>query len=194
MDKNRLEMFSDGVLAIIITIMVLEINGHVGAELSNLRPLLPAFFSYILSFLYVGIYWKNHYHLMQSISKINGPILWSNLHFLFWLSLVPISTKWMGVHSFAKTSISFYGAILFFCSISFYILQKCIIANEGKESRIAAAVGKDTKGKLSFMLYFVAIFCSFYSQWISISIYISVLVIWLARDKKIEKKINSDKK
>ena len=193
MEKYRLEMFSNGVLAIIITIMVLEIDGQVGNAFNDLTSLLPAFFSYLLSFVYVGIYWKNHCHLMQSITKINAQILWANLHFLFWLSLIPISTKWMGVHYFAKTTLTFYGIILFLCSIAFWLLQNAIIANEGKESRIAIAVGKDAKGKISFILYFVAILCSFYSELISVVIYVSVLMIWLVRDKRIEKKINSGK-
>ncbi len=191
MNKQRLEMFSDGVLAIIITIMVLEINGRAGNEFSDLVLLFPSFISYVLSFLYVGIYWKNHYHLMQSISKINGKILWANLHFLFWISLIPISTKWMGVHSFAKTTITFYGIILFLCSVTFWILQSTIIANEGKNSIIAIAVGKDTKGKITLISYFIAIWVSFINQWISIFIYVFVAMIWLIRDNKIERKINN---
>jgi len=191
MNKQRLEMFSDGVLAIIITIMVLEINGHVGNEFSDLIVLFPSFISYILSFTYVGIYWKNHYHLMQSISRINGKILWANLHFLFWISLIPISTKWMGVHNFAKTTITLYGVILFLCSVTFWILQSTIIAHEGKNSIIAMAVGKDTKGKISLISYFIAIWFSFINQWISIFIYVFVAMIWLIRDNKIERRINT---
>ena len=195
MDKIRLEMFSDSVLAIIITIMVLDINGQVGggSEFNDLLALFPEFISYVLSFVYVGIYWKNHYHLMQSISKINGKIIWANLHFLFWLSLIPFSTKWMGAHHFAKTTITLYGIILFLCSITFWILQCTIIANEGKNSLISIAIGKDFKGKITLLLYFMAILFSFFNEWIPIFIYVAVAMIWLIRDKRIEKKINFDK-
>ena len=192
MSKQRLEIFSDGVLAIIITIMVLEINGQMGKEFTDLVLLFPSFVSYILSFIYVGIYWKNHYHLMQSISKINGKILWANLHFLFWISLIPISTKWMGVHDFARTTITFYGIILFLCSVTFWRLQSTIIAHEGRNSIIAIAVGKDTKGKITLISYFMAIWISFVNHWISVFIYVFVLMIWLIRDNKIERRINSD--
>jgi len=192
MNKQRLETFSDGILAIIITIMVLDINGRMGNEFSDLALVFPSFISYILSFVYVGIYWKNHYHLMQSISRINGKILWANLHFLFWISLIPISTKWMGVHNFAKTSITFYGIILFLCSVTFWILQFTIIANEGKNSIIAVAIGKDTKGKVTVISYFIAIWFSFINQWISVFIYVFVALIWLIRDNKIERRINND--
>jgi uncharacterized membrane protein len=191
MNKNRLEMFSDGVLAIIITIMVLEIKVPEGKSFSDLISLFPSFISYGLSFIFVGIYWKNHYHLMQSISKINGTILWANLHFLFWISLIPISTKWMGVHFFAKATMTLYGIILFLCSIHFWILQGAIIANDGKDSLLAKAVGKDRKGKITLILYFIAILFSFLNEWIAGFIYIMVAMIWLKRDKKIERKINS---
>jgi uncharacterized membrane protein len=191
MDKHRLVMFSDGVLAIVITIMILEIKVPMGKNFSDLIPLFPSFISYGLSFIFVGIYWKNHYHLMQSISKINGTILWANLHFLFWLSLIPISTKWMGVHLFAKATMTLYGIILFLCSIHFWILQCVVIASEGNDSLIAQAVGKDRKGKITLILYFIAILFSFFNEWIAGCIYIMVAMIWLKRDKKIEKKINS---
>ncbi|MFE3872580.1 TMEM175 family protein [Flavobacterium sp. ZS1P70] len=191
MDKHRLEMFSDGVLAIIITIMILEIKVPMGNNFSDLTALFPSFISYALSFIFVGIYWKNHYHLMQSISKINGTILWANLHFLFWLSLIPISTKWMGVHLFAKATMTLYGIILFLCSLHFWILQCVIITNEGTDSLLAKAVGKDRKGKVTLILYFIAILFSFLNEWIAGSIYVMVAMIWLKRDKKIERKINS---
>jgi uncharacterized membrane protein len=191
MNKNRLEMFSDGVLAIIITIMVLEIKVPEGENFSDLISVFPSFISYALSFIFVGIYWKNHYHLMQSISKINGTILWANLHFLFWISLIPISTKWMGEHLFAKATMTLYGIILFLCSIHFWILQCTIIANDGKNSLLAQAVGKDRKGKVTLILYFIAIIFSFLNEWIAGFIYIMVALIWLIRDKKIERKINS---
>jgi uncharacterized membrane protein len=194
MDKNRLEMFSDGVLAIIITIMILEIKVPEGRNFSDLIPLFPTFISYMLSFIYVGIYWKNHYHLMQSITKVNGNILWANLHFLFWLSLIPISTNWMGEHLFAKATMTLYGVILFLCSIQFWILQNAIITSEGKNSLLAKAVGKDMKGKTTLILYFIAIIFSFLNEWIAGFIYIMVAMIWLKRDKKIERKINSHEK
>ena len=191
MDKHRLVMFSDGVLAIVITIMILEIKVPMGKNFSDLTALFPSFVSYALSFIFVGIYWKNHYHLMQSISKINGTILWANLHFLFWLSLIPISTKWMGVHLFAKATMTLYGIILFLCSLHFWILQCVIITNEGANSLLAKAVGKDRKGKVTLLLYFIAILFSFLNEWIAGSIYVMVAMIWLKRDKKIERKINS---
>jgi uncharacterized membrane protein len=190
MDKHRLEIFSDGVLAIIITIMILEIKVPEGRNFGDLIPLFPTFISYILSFTYVGIYWKNHYHLMQSITKVNGNILWANLHFLFWLSLIPISTNWMGEHLFAKATMTLYGVILFLCSIQFWILQNTIIASEGKDSLLAKAVGKDRKGKITLVLYFIAILFSFLNEWVAGFIYILVAMIWLMRDKKIERKIN----
>ena len=191
MDKIRLKLFSDGVLAIIITIMVLEIKVPEGANFSDLIPLFPSFISYGLSFIYVGIYWKNHYHLLESITKVNGNILWANLHFLFWISLIPISTNWVGEHLFAKTTMTLYGIILFLCSIHFWILQSTIIASEGKDSLLAQAVGKDRKGKVTLILYFIAILISFLNEWIAGFIYIMVAMIWLKRDKKIERKINS---
>jgi uncharacterized membrane protein len=191
MNKNRLEMFSDGVLAIIITIMVLEIKVPEGENFSDLISVFPSFISYGLSFIYVGIYWKNHYHLLQSITKVNGNILWANLHFLFWISLIPVSTKWMGEHLFAKATMTLYGIILFLCSIHFWILQCTIIANEGKKSLLSQAVGKDRKGKVTLILYFIAIIFSFLNEWIAGFIYIMVALIWLIRDKKIERKINS---
>lgn len=190
MDINRLKIFSDGVLAIVITIMVLEINIPTGKNFSDLIALFPSFISYALSFIFVGIYWKNHYHLMQSISKINGSVLWANLHFLFWLSLIPISTKWMGVHLFAKATMTLYGIILFLCSVHFWILQCVIIANEGKDSLLAKAVGEDKKGKITLLLYFIAIIFSFFNEWVAGAIYVMVAMIWLKRDKKIERKIN----
>ena len=191
MDKIRLKLFSDGVLAIIITIMVLEIKVPEGKNFSDLIPLFPSFISYGLSFVYVGIYWKNHYHLLQSITKVNGTILWANLHFLFWISLIPVSTNWVGEHLFAKATMTLYGIILFLCSIHFWILECTIIASEGKNSLLAQAVGKDRKGKITLILYFIAILLSFLNEWIAGFIYIMVAMIWLKRDKKIERKINS---
>ncbi|MES2239199.1 MAG: TMEM175 family protein [Bacteroidota bacterium] len=189
MNKTRLEAFSDGVLAIIITIMVLELKVPKGENFSDLITLFPVFISYVLSFVYVGIYWNNHHHLLQSSSKVNGRILWANLHLLFWLSLIPASTAWMGEHDFAKATVTVYGAVLFMSSITFVILQNTIIHYDGKESFLAQAIGKDKKGKISQALYLLAIIISFFNQWISASIYLIVALIWLIPDTRIEKKI-----
>lgn len=192
MNKNRLEAFSDGVLAIIITIMVLEIKVPHGENFSDLLQLFPKFLSYILSFIYVGIYWNNHHHLLQSLTKVNGRILWANLHLLFWLSLIPVSTGWMGEHNFAKAAITLYGVILFMAAVAFWFLQNIIISSEGKNSLLAKAVGNDLKGKISNILYLAAIGLSFYNQWIPAAIYIIVAFIWLIPDKRIEKVINAE--
>lgn len=192
MNKNRLEAFSDGVLAIIITIMVLEIKVPHGENFSDLLSLFPKFLSYILSFIYVGIYWNNHHHLLQSLTKVNGKILWANLHLLFWLSLIPVSTGWMGEHNFAKAAITLYGVILFMAAVAFWLLQNIIISSEGKHSLLAKAVGKDLKGKSSNILYLAAIVISFFNQWIAAAIYVIVALIWLIPDERIEKVINSD--
>ncbi|MNQ28699.1 hypothetical protein D3C85_419940 [compost metagenome] len=192
MNKNRLEAFSDGVLAIIITIMVLEIKVPHGENFSDLLPLFPKFLSYILSFIYVGIYWNNHHHLLQSLTKVNGKILWANLHLLFWLSLIPVSTGWMGEHNFAKAAITLYGVILFMAAVAFSLLQNIIISSEGKHSLLAKALGKNLKGKSSNILYLAAIVISFFNQWIAAAIYVIVALIWLIPDERIEKVINSD--
>ena len=192
MNKNRLEAFSDGVLAIIITIMVLEIKVPHGEDFSDLLVLFPKFLSYILSFIYVGIYWNNHHHLLQSLTKVNGKILWANLHLLFWLSLIPVSTGWMGEHNFAKAAITLYGVILFMAAVAFWFLQNIIIASEGQHSLLAKALGKNLKGKSSNVLYLAAIVISFFNQWIAAAIYVIVALIWLIPDVRIEKVINSD--
>lgn len=194
MNKNRLEAFSDGVLAIIITIMVLEIKVPKGEFFSDLKSLFPVFISYVLSFIYVGIYWNNHHHLLQGLTKVNGKILWSNLHLLFWLSLIPVATGWMGEHHFAKATMTLYGVVLFMSAIAFWMLQNCIISNEGEKALLAKAVGKDTKGKTSQVLYLIAIACSFYSGWISGILYVIVAIMWFIPDKRIEKVINSKEK
>jgi uncharacterized membrane protein len=191
MNKNRLEAFSDGVLAIIITIMILEIKVPKGETFNDLKSLFPIFVSYILSFIYIGIYWNNHHHLLQSVTKVNGKILWANLHLLFWLSLIPFVTGWMGEHHFAKATMTMYGLILLFCAIAFVLLQNLIISNEGKNSLLSKAVGKDNKGKLSLGLYLIAIVCSFYNEWISAAVYFTVAMIWLMPDPRIEKEINA---
>ncbi len=195
MNKNRLEAFSDGVLAIIITIMVLELKVPEGELFSDLVALFPVFLSYILSFIYVGIYWNNHHHLLHGATKVNGKVLWANLHLLFWLSLVPATTAWMGEHNFAKATVTVYGIMLLMCGVAFVLLQTTIICLDGEKSFLAQAVGKDAKGKLSQVLYLVAIVISFFNQWIPLAIYLIVALMWLVPDTRIEKKIlNSDKK
>ncbi|OXA77896.1 Uncharacterized membrane protein [Flavobacterium aquidurense] len=191
MNKTRLEAFSDGVLAIIITIMILEIKVPHGEEFSDLKPLIPKFLSYILSFIYVGIYWNNHHYLIHSLTKINGKILWANLHLLFWLSLIPVATGWMGEHNFAKASMTLYGAVLLLCSISYFILQHAIIVNEGENSLLAKVIGRDLKGHASSILYVVGIFTSFYNEWISGAAYFIVAMLWLIPDKRIERVFTS---
>ena len=187
MTKGRLEAFSDGVIAIIITIMVLEIKVPHGTEFSSLYPLLPVFISYVLSFIYLGIYWNNHHHMLQVTHKINGKILWANLHLLFWLSLFPFVTAWMGENNFASSTLALYGAVLFMAAIAYYILQKAIIAKNGKDSLLSVALGEDIKGKISPVLYIIAIIFSFLLPVISEIIYILVALIWLIPDKRIER-------
>ncbi|CAD0008514.1 TMEM175 family protein [Flavobacterium chungangense] len=193
MNKTRLEAFSDGVLAIIITIMVLEIKVPHGHEFADLKPLIPKFLSYILSFIYVGIYWNNHHYLLHSLSKVNAKILWANMHLLFWLSLIPVATGWMGEHKFAQASMTLYGAVLFLSAVAYFILQRVIIMNEGKNSVLAKAIGNDLKGNASAVLYLIGILCSFYSEWFSGAAYLSVALLWLVPDKRIEKIFTSKK-
>lgn len=187
MNKTRLEAFSDGVLAIIITIMILEIKVPEGHEFADLKPLIPKFLSYVLSFIYVGIYWNNHHYLIHGMTKVNGKILWANLHLLFWLSLIPVATGWMGEHNFAKASMTLYGVVLLLSSVAYFILQRIIIVSEGKNSTIARAIGKDVKGNASSILYIVGIIFSFYNEWISGAAYLSVALLWLIPDKRIER-------
>ncbi|MBF4493073.1 DUF1211 domain-containing protein [Flavobacterium sp. JLP] len=187
MNKTRLEAFSDGVLAIIITIMILEIKVPHGHEFADLKPLIPKFLSYILSFIYVGIYWNNHHYLIHSLTKINGKILWANLHLLFWLSLIPIATGWMGENNFAKASMTLYGVVLFLSSIAYFILQRIIISTEGKDSVLAKAIGNDLKGKASSVLCVAGVIFSFYNEWISGAAYLTLALLWLIPDKRIER-------
>ena len=189
MNKNRLEAFSDGVLAIIITIMVLELKVPEGDSFSDLWALFPVFLSYVLSFIYVGIYWNNHHHLLHGATRVNGKILWANLHLLFWLSLVPASTAWMGENDFSKATVTLYGIVLLMCGVAFVFLQTTIICLDGEKSFLAEAVGKDTKGKTSIFLYLSAIVISFYAQWISLAIYLIVALMWLIPDTRIEKRV-----
>jgi TMEM175 potassium channel family protein len=187
MEKNRLEAFSDGVLAIIITIMVLEMKVPHGNELESLKPIVPIFLSYLLSFLYVGIYWNNHHHMFQSTRHVSGGILWANLHLLFWLSLFPFATGWMGENHFEPTPTALYGVVLFMAAVAYYILQRAIIARQGPDSVLAAAIGGDWKGKLSPVLYLAAIPLSFVGPWIGSSLYVIVALIWLIPDRRIER-------
>jgi uncharacterized membrane protein len=187
MKSNRVEAFSDGVLAIIITIMVLELKVPRGTHLAALRPLLPVLASYVLSFLYVGIYWNNHHHLLHSVRQVSGGILWANLHLLFWLSLFPLTTAWMGENHLAPTPTAVYGVVLFMAALAYYILQRAIIAHQGPGSLLAAAVGRDLKGKLSPMCYLAAIGSAFVSTWISNALYLGVALLWLVPDRRIER-------
>jgi uncharacterized membrane protein len=184
--KNRLEAFSDGVIAIIITIMVLELKVPHGTDLATLKPLLPVFLSYILSFIYVGIYWNNHHHLLHAAHKVSGGILWANLHLLFWLSLFPFATGWMGENHFTATPTATYGGVLLMAAIAYYILQCTIIAREGRTSALAQAVGRDWKGKVSPVLYLTAIGLSFVQPWMASAVYVLVALLWFVPDRRIE--------
>jgi len=182
-----LEAFSDGVFAIIITIMVLEMKVPHGASIAALWPLLPVFLSYVLSFVYLGIYWNNHHHMLHATERVNGAILWANLHLLFWLSLVPFVTGWMGENNFAPGPTALYGVILLTAAIAYIILQRVIIAEQGESSLLATAVAGDRKGKLSLLLYAIAIPAAFLHQWISGGIYVLAALIWLIPDRRIER-------
>ena len=187
MTKGRLEAFSDGVLAIIITIMVLELKVPHSAELAALKPLLPVFLSYVLSFVYLGIYWNNHHHMFHATKHVTGGILWANLHLLFWLSLFPFATGWMGENHFARTPTAAYGFVLLMAAIAYYILQRTIITSQGRDSLLATAVGSDWKGKLSPVLYFAAIPLSFATPVLATTIYALVALMWLIPDSRIER-------
>jgi uncharacterized membrane protein len=186
MNKGRLEAFSDGVLAIIITIMVLEIKVPHGTTLSDLRPVLPVVLSYVLSFVFVGIYWNNHHHLLQAARQVDGAILWANLHLLFWLSLIPFVTGWMGENHFASLPVAFYGAVLLCAGIAYFILTRALIARHGTDSPLAHAIGKDFKGKASLLFYVAAIPLAFWKPWIACLLYVTVVVWWLIPDPRIE--------
>ena len=193
MGKGRLEAFSDGVLAIIITIMVLEMKVPHANTPEALKPLLPVFISYVLSFIYIGIYWNNHHHLMHVVHKVTGAVLWSNIHLLFWLSLVPFATAWMGENHFSKWPVILYGFILMMAGVAYYILAHCLTAVHGKDSTLAKAIGKDKKGIISVILYIAGIACSlFIHPWIGFSIYVVVAAIWFIPDRRIEKKIEGE--
>jgi uncharacterized membrane protein len=189
MGKGRLEAFSDGVIAIIITIMVLELKVPGRPDLAALVPLIPVFLSYVLSFAFVGIYWNNHHHLMHAVQKVNGNILWANLYLLFWLSMVPFVTSWMGENHFAATPVALYGVVVLMNAVAFTILTRVLIAHHGKDSALARALGKDFKSKISLVLYAAAIPLAFVDPRIALAIYVLVAMIWFAPDRRIEKAI-----
>ena len=190
MEKGRLTAFSDGVIAIIITIMVLELKVPHEDNLAALRPLIPVFLSYILSFIYLGIYWNNHHHLFQAAQYVNGRVLWANLHLLFWLSLIPFVTTWMGENYFTAVPVAFYGGVLLLTAIAYSILTVTLIAHHGKDSTIATAIGRDFKGKVSLAIYAVAIPLAFANSWLAFSLYVLVAIIWLIPDRRIERAMN----
>lgn len=189
MTKTRVEAFSDGVMAILITIMVLELKIPHGDSVRALAPLVPVFLTYVLSYVYLGIYWNNHHHMFHATDRINGKILWANLHLLFWLSLIPFATGWMGENHFAATPTAVYGGVLLAAAIAYLLLQATIIADQGPASKLAAAVGKDAKGKLSFILLAVAIPLAFVREWAADAIYVIVALTWLIPDRRIEKRV-----
>jgi uncharacterized membrane protein len=186
MHKSRLEAFSDGVLAIIITIMVLELKVPHGETLEALRPLLPVFLSYVLSFLYVGIYWNNHHHMLHAAKQVGAAVLWANLHLLFWLSLLPFVTGWMGENHFAPTPTALYGVVLLMAALAYWLLARAIVATEGPDGLLARAIGKDRKGTVSVLLYLLAVALAFVSQWAAQAIYVVVALAWLIPDRRIE--------
>lgn len=187
MEKNRLEAFSDGVIAIIITIMVLDLHVPHTADLAALKPLLPIFMTYLLSYIYVGIYWNNHHHLLKAASKVSGAIMWANLHLLFWLSLFPFVTGWMGENHFEIFPTALYGVVTLMTAIAYNILQALIVAQEGPDSKLARSIGRDIKGKLSPILYATAVGASFYKPWLAVSIYVTVAIMWFVPDRRMER-------
>jgi uncharacterized membrane protein len=189
MVKGRVEAFSDGVVAIIITIMVLELKVPHGVALADLKPVLPVFLSYILSFVYVGIYWNNHHHMFQGARTVNGAILWANLHLLFWLSTVPFVTSWMGENPLATTPVALYGVILFMNAIAFTILSTLLVRHEGPQSDLAKAMGSDVKGKISLVIYAVGIAAAFFQPIVSLALYVTVAAIWFTPDRRVERQL-----
>jgi uncharacterized membrane protein len=190
MEKNRLEAFSDGVLAIIITVMVLELKVPLSSDPAALKPLLPVFLTYVLSFIYLGIYWNNHHHLLKAAGKVTGGIMWANLHLLFWLSLFPFVTGWMGENHFTPAPTALYGAVMLLAAIAYYILQSAIIAGHGCDSKLAASLGRDLKGKLSPVLYAIAIGAAFFRPWIAGGLYVLVALLWLVPDRRIARVVD----
>jgi uncharacterized membrane protein len=191
MTKGRLEAFSDAVIAIIITIMVLELRVPHGTTLEVLRPLLPKFVSYVISFVYLGIYWNNHHHLLQAIKHVNGRILWANMHLLFWLTLIPLVTDWSGDTMFAPWPVACYGAVLLFAGVAYFILTRALIAAHGQESALAKAIGSDFKGRISILFYMLATPLALVVPWLSFGIYVAVAVMWLVPDRRIERALAS---
>jgi uncharacterized membrane protein len=187
MTKSRMEAFSDGVIAVIITIMVLEMRAPVGGSLAALKPLIPVFLSYLMSFVLLGIYWNNHHHMLQAARSVNGPSLWANLHLLFWLSLVPFATNWMGETHFGRWPVIAYGVVLILAGIAYYILARTLAAHDGPESALAVALGSDFKGRVSIMIYAVAIAAAFVAPWISYALYAAVALMWLIPDRRFER-------
>ena len=187
MTKGRLEAFSDGVVAILITIMVLELKVPHGADFADLRPLAPKFLSYVLSFLYLGIYWNNHHHLLHAARQVDGRILWANLHLLFWLSLVPFVTGWMGENHFAALPVALYGLVLLMAAVSYTLLVRALLARHGRDSLLAKAIGSDLKGNLSLTAYVLAILVASTNRWIACALYVAVALVWLVPDLRIER-------
>lgn len=192
MQRNRLEAFSDGVLAIIITIMVLELKVPHNASWDALQPLIPTAFSYLMSFVYIGIYWNNHHHLLHMTNKISGGILWANLHLLFWLSLFPFVTAWMGENNFAQTPTIAYGVVLLLAAIAFFILQQVIIKTQGEHSPLKDAIGNDIKGKMSPVLYVIGIVSACFNPWVGVGVFTLVAIIWVVPDSRIEKRVRGE--
>lgn len=186
MGKNRMEAFSDGVIAIIITIMVLEMKVPHGDQLVSLKPLIPVFISYVLSFTYIAIYWNNHHHLLHTIQQVNGPTLWANMHLLFWLSLTPFVTGWMGENHFHRIPVALYGVVLLMAGVAYYNLVRVLVKYQGKNSTLAKAIGKDIKGKISVIAYAAAIPLAFVNEWIAMTIYFAVAALWFVPDSRIE--------
>lgn len=187
MSTGRLEAFSDAVIAIIMTVMVLELRVPESTEVSALKPLVPIFLTYVLSFVYLGIYWNNHHHLLQRTEEVTGGILWANLHLLFWLSLFPFATGWVGENHFAATPMAFYGVVLLAAAIAYYVLQSTIVAHQGRDSALARALGDDWKGKASPVLYAAAVVIAPFARWVSLALYTAVALIWLVPDRRLER-------
>jgi uncharacterized membrane protein len=192
MSKGRLEAFSDGVFAILITIMVLELHAPEGATFADLKPLFPKFISYILSFIYVGIYWNNHHHMLQSVKRVNGKVLWSNMLLLFCISLVPFVTAWMGENHFSASPVALYGMNLLLCALAYSVLERSLIQLHGKDSLLAKSIGGGTKGKISILMYVAGIVLTFFNPWFSFGLYVVVASIWFIPDKRIEKRIHEN--
>ncbi|MGE0711419.1 MAG: TMEM175 family protein [Planctomycetota bacterium] len=192
MEVNRLEAFSDGVLAIIITIMVLELKVPAGGDLAGLRPLLPVFLAYVLSFVYLGIYWNNHHHLLKVARRASAATMWANLHLLFWLSLLPFVTGWAGANRFAPVPNALYGVVLLLAAVAYFVLQTTVVAQHGRDSALAAALGRDLKGKLSVALYAVAVAACAWQGWVAVAIYVLVALWWLVPDRRIERALAAE--